>query len=714
MLLAALLFATPYTDASAETTTVIEVPSPFHFDFLYDETNDLIFISERVGPRVFVYDLDGQLVSEIDGLQKAHGLAVSPDGSTLWVALPKQREIAKVDIASFTEVDRIVLPNNSCPAELVALTTKLAVAHSCESYGTGSNPGGIGVVDLANGNAWESIRYDDAERPGILGSAGLGETVVFREDTRDDGEGSVDVYDISTGTPVLLLDDVGPTRGATSIDADGSALLAIPSDSALAVYDFPDLVRDEIYGFFDDVYPAKWAVDRDFFVMVRDRDSVEVFDTSREVVVGTYDVSYREGVVDIAATRGAGTVMFLTDRSRDDPLKLYIIDRGPRGYTCFGEPATIVGTEGPDRIELSGSRDVVVSLGGDDSIERAGDGDLVCAGEGDDWIRHAAPGSHIKGGAGKDWISYNGSGTTEPVVIDLGADWYPGAPFPELISIENIAGSRYADLLIGDDKRNIIWGEGGADEIYGMGGNDKLVGTGSRETMYGGAGDDVLRGWGERDQLYGGPGNDWLRGDSDADLLVGGSGDDLLEGGGRNDTLDGGSGNDELLGNGGDDLLLGGSGRDVLRGNAGNDTLAGEAGADQLLGGSGADTASFAFAPAGVLVSLTDGFARGEGRDDLNAMEWIVGSARNDHLIGDNGPNLIESREGDDSIEALGGDDLIHAGEGTDTIWAGTGTDYCIAGEITLSCETDEPAAEAFDAVPRTEPSRYELPWGPS
>ena len=52
-----------------------------------------------------------------------------------------------------------------------------------------------------------------------------------------------------------------------------------------------------------------------------------------------------------------------------------------------------------------------------------------------------------------------------------------------LASIENVTGSRGADVIMGDEVPNVIKGGGGNDTLSGAGQNDKL---------HGGAGNDTL------------------------------------------------------------------------------------------------------------------------------------------------------------------------------------------------------------------------------
>ena len=153
------------------------------------------------------------------------------------------------------------------------------------------------------------------------------------------------------------------------------------------------------------------------------------------------------------------------------------------------------------------------------------------------------------------------------------------------------------------------------------------------------------------------------------------------------DTLQGGSGPDVINGFGGDDFIDGGAGNDLLNGGEGSDTLLGAAGSDVLIGGPGDDTidggvivdrisyvdynvASYADAAQGVVVDLGglrgdgssgSGSATGAGNDVLRNVNWIVGSAFADRLLG-SGANVVEIFDGGP------GNDLIDGGA-IDPLW---------------------------------------------
>ncbi|QAU35553.1 hypothetical protein [Janthinobacterium sp. 17J80-10] len=165
-----------------------------------------------------------------------------------------------------------------------------------------------------------------------------------------------------------------------------------------------------------------------------------------------------------------------------------------------------------------------------------------------------------------------------------------------LLNIEQIAGSIYNDVLIGNASNNYIAGNDGHDAVDAFDGND---------TVDGGNGNDVI----------------WT-----------GSG---------NDSLIGGNGNDELHSEEQNDTLLGGAGSDTLEGGAGDDLLEGGTGSDILDGGTGRDIAWYVNASNGITVNLGLGSNQvsndGDGSaDTLVSIEQIVGSAQGDSLTGNN------------------------------------------------------------------------------
>ncbi|HSH97045.1 MAG: hypothetical protein ACAH07_11790 [Methylophilaceae bacterium] len=208
------------------------------------------------------------------------------------------------------------------------------------------------------------------------------------------------------------------------------------------------------------------------------------------------------------------------------------------------------------------------------------------------------------------------------------------------------------------------------NNLLGSAFNDLLIGDGTANTLTGGAGNDTLEGLGGADFLDGGTGTDTASyNDATGPVVVSLTGIVTNTGDAAGDTY---NSIENLLGSANDDLLIGDATANVLTGGDGNDTLEGLAGADTLNGGNGTDTASYAHAATAVLATLTTGLAgvtvSGDAIGDVyNSIENLDGSANNDTLIGDANNNILTGNDGDDVLEGMGGSDVLDGGTGTNT-----------------------------------------------
>lgn len=200
---------------------------------------------------------------------------------------------------------------------------------------------------------------------------------------------------------------------------------------------------------------------------------------------------------------------------------------------------------------------------------------VLIGGEGDDVLRGRGGDDLIDGGLGRDTADYSQAVAGVTVRLDRGQTIIDGDGGSDtLVSIENITGSEFNDLIIGDDGANVIRGGSGRDVLIGQAGNDTFVGgLGAPDEIYGGLGNDVfildssdtvveLEGQGidtvqarigsyrlsahVENLTYIGTGffNGW--GNELNNRITGGAGDDLLRGMGGNDIIDGGAGTDTL------------------------------------------------------------------------------------------------------------------------------------------------------------------------
>ena len=286
-----------------------------------------------------------------------------------------------------------------------------------------------------------------------------------------------------------------------------------------------------------------------------------------------------------------------------------------------------------------GGNDYVDGGDGNDAVRGRDGNDTVLGGSGNDFVEGGTGDDFIDGGSGFDRAAFF-SMATGGVTVDLnlqGVAQNTGQGWDTLVNIENLSGTAFADVLIGDGGDNwfLAGFGGGSDTVTGNGGDDLVeVGAGNHN-LSGGAGLDTLSLFGNSteisaagvtvslaaqgaaqnteqgmmtasgfENLSGSLYDDSLTGDAGANILLGDGGSDTLNGGDGNDTLygdgrmwvdlqgGGGSGpitlfSDSMViqspGVAGDDILIGGKGNDILHGGRGNDILTGGAGADRYV-----------------------------------------------------------------------------------------------------------------------------------
>ncbi len=358
------------------------------------------------------------------------------------------------------------------------------------------------------------------------------------------------------------------------------------------------------------------------------------------------------------------------------------------------------------------------ALGGDNGNNRlsgGGGNDRLSGKGGDDVLEGGAGADRLLGGAGVDTVSYSGSDGAVTVYLEVDRGEGGHAEGDVITGVENVVGSGYGDLLVGDDGVNRLDGGAGDDFISSGAGDDSLRG---------GAGDDWLEGDVGADRLSGGAGmdtvdysgsdgavtvklragtgegsyaegdvivdvedvvgseyGDVLEGDDDVNQLSGHGGADKLRGGGGDDLLWGHDDDDSLWGGDGNDFLQGHAGADELWGNVGDDWLDGGAGPDQLNGGAGVDTVDYWGSDGAVTVKLWAGTGEGgyaEG-DVIAEVENVVGSEYGDVLEGDDSGNQLSGRDGADELRGGAGDDSLLGDDGDDSLWGGAGDDFLLS-----------------------------------
>lgn len=278
---------------------------------------------------------------------------------------------------------------------------------------------------------------------------------------------------------------------------------------------------------------------------------------------------------------------------------------------------------------------------------------VLTGGIGDDTLVGYAGNDTLIGGVGRDTADYNKSLTGVTVDLTAGVasnDGHGGAD--TLSQIEDLVGSAFADRLTGDSGANRLAGGLGADLLSGMGGDDILDG-----------------GSGAGNELRGGAGNDRYIISTGADVIVelAGEGVDTVETTMRSFVLADNVENLTYLG-AASFTGTGNSQNNILTGGTGDDVLMSSLGQDTLNGGAGRDTANYSAATAYITVDMNAGVVTGGGDtqpDTLQSIETVVGSAFNDHFIGNGSSIRLEGGLGADTFQGSG-DETFAGGAGDD------------------------------------------------
>jgi Ca2+-binding RTX toxin-like protein len=402
-----------------------------------------------------------------------------------------------------------------------------------------------------------------------------------------------------------------------------------------------------------------------------------------------------------------------TGQGHDTILNITNIIGGPGKNVLYGNAAANILKGYQDEDHLYGR-------GGDDLLYGSSGTDFLYGDAGDDLLAGGSGNDRLDGGDGVDTVDYS---STSNMTVNLAtgvanAGWTSpyGEGIDTLVSIENVIGTPFADIIIGSDLANRLVGGGGADGLSGGDGDDVLFShtgppglngpytnltsadTGAEvDILTGGAGDDRLyAGYG--DSVDGGANTDylainflgatsgvttdfrqaaqvigggtitnietvsWIRGSEFSDILTLLTQTGLL-------TLDAGAG---------DDVITSFNSAVAVSGGAGNDRFVSGVAGDTFDGGAGVDTIDYSGYATALTVNLATGV--GAGGDTLTDVENIIGGSGDDTLVGNGDDNTLKGGVGADRLEGGLGADILDDGQGDNTYDGGGGDDQIRAG----------------------------------
>lgn len=145
MLALGVLGLLPASSAHADTITALPITS--FYQIVADTAHSHLFISQGSSSKneIIVTNLAGQEVAAIAGQDGVTGLALSPDGSTLYAALASSHAVSAIDTATLQQTASYPVGNPNTPVGVAAQSGKVWV-----SYNTGSGgQAAIGDIDLS-------------------------------------------------------------------------------------------------------------------------------------------------------------------------------------------------------------------------------------------------------------------------------------------------------------------------------------------------------------------------------------------------------------------------------------------------------------------------------------------------------------------------------------------------------------------------------------
>ncbi|MEI7970457.1 MAG: hypothetical protein WCJ69_15845 [Betaproteobacteria bacterium] len=323
----------------------------------------------------------------------------------------------------------------------------------------------------------------------------------------------------------------------------------------------------------------------------------------------------------------------------------------------------------------------------DDTLEGNGFANTLLGGRGRDTFVGRGGGDTYDGGDNADTVDYSSAGNGAIAYLDAARQGQnaSAAAGDTFVRVENLTGSAWNDVLVGDSLANQLRGGGGDDLLDGGSGPNG-------DLLDGGAGTDTVSFASATGAVSASLVSGGSMGDASGDVftsienLVGSAHDDVLEGDGSANLLYGLDGNDDLRGGGGTDVLYGGEGNDVLSNLATQDAVQRYFGGDSETD-TGNDTVTYAGMDRVIRVSLTAGGsvldntgATVVAQQVFNGIENLVGGNLADELEGDARANTLVGGTGADILRGLDGDDNLQGGEGDDTLSGGNGSDFLSGG----------------------------------
>ena len=210
-------------------------------DLVLDEPGQHIFVSQGLGQDgVVVTDLAGTPVATITNMPSPRRMALSYDGTKVYVPLYTAHQIAVVSTTTLAVTDRFDLSINVCPSSVAPTANGLlAIGNGCPGNGFS----GIGVLNLAT-RVYNTAPADGPFYSPVV-AASVGSGALFVAGDLGLSPTTLFVYSSAGGTPTLLasrlLLDTGNLNSLAVNPAGTRVVVAAGGPYVHRSYSLPDL-----------------------------------------------------------------------------------------------------------------------------------------------------------------------------------------------------------------------------------------------------------------------------------------------------------------------------------------------------------------------------------------------------------------------------------------------------------------------------------------
>lgn len=243
--------------ASAADHRAVPLPLSTYTSMVVDPLQGHVFVSSSTDHAVVVTDLTGNILTTLNNLPGAAGMALAPDGDSLYVALSRGGAVAEIDTLTLAEVARHPV-GEVCPSQLAVTGNLLIFGYGCRTWEAGV---GRATIEPFFGDVRRGLVVNEYSAPLLDTTPGRPGLVAFG--TPGLSPATVRVYRVEGDAFVLQASgEAGSNLRDVELSTDGSLFYAASG----APYELQSFTTESLAlraGYAVGAYPNAVAVSND-------------------------------------------------------------------------------------------------------------------------------------------------------------------------------------------------------------------------------------------------------------------------------------------------------------------------------------------------------------------------------------------------------------------------------------------------------------------